>query len=144
MLEVGTNVFVKRQYKEDRPISATHSIYFELTDGVIAGCLGDGYYEVNNPVRDDGAIHVIHEDEMVDMDTYKPKFKVGDKVRICDISVEEKRRYLVKWVEDMDDYIGQEAIVTEIHEWPDTYTLDDIMWTWHTVNLKYVSQFVGF
>ena len=151
MLEVGTEVFIKKVFRDEnrpkrllsgREIITSYNI--SCRKAFINEYIGQGYYSVSNDKDGWNTIGIVHEDEMVNMDTYEPKFKVGDMVRICDISDEDKNRYLVGWVDQMDDYIGQTVCVVETCDYPDTYQLEDIWWNWHAVNLEPPSEFVGF
>lgn len=151
MLTVGTEVFIKKVFKdENRPTRLPSGREILTSYGIscrkafITEHIGRGYYSVSNDKDGWNTIGVVHEDEMVNMETYKPKFKVGDMVRICDISDEEKNRYLVGWVDEMDKYIGQTARVSDTGNYPDTYHLEDVWWYWYAVNLEPASEFVGF
>lgn len=151
MLEVGTEIFIKKVFKDDnrptrlpsgRELLTSYSI--SCSKAFINEHIGQSYYSVSSDKDGRNTLGIVHEDELVNMDTYKPKFQVGDMVRICDVTDNDKKRYLVGWVDEMDDYIGQTARVTRVCNYPDTYHLDDILWDWHTVNLEHESQFVGF
>ena len=90
MLDVGTKVFVKILFKEDRPDDTRHNLYSNTYFGTILEQLGNNYYLVGANVSDNSTSGVIHEDEMVNMDLYKPKFEVGEVVRIRQIPYQEK------------------------------------------------------
>lgn len=151
MLDVGTEVFIKKVFKDENRLTRLPSGREILTSygiscrkAFITEHIGRGYYSVSNDKDGWNTIGVVHEDEVVNMETYKPKFKVGDMVRICDISDEEKNRYLVGWVDEMDKYIGRTARVADTDSHPDVYRLEDVRWNWHAVNLEPVSEFVGY
>ena len=151
MLDIGTEVFIKKVFKdENRPTrlpsgrKVTTSYTASCSKAFINEHIGQGYYSVSNDKDDWNTLGIVHEDEMVNMDTYRPKFKVGDMVRICDIRDEEKNRYLVGWVDKMDACIGQTARVVDTDSYPDVYRLEDVRWNWHAVNLEPASEFVGF
>lgn len=151
MLTVGTEVFIKKVFKdENRPTRLPSGREILTSYGIscrkafITEHIGRGYYSVSNDKDGWNTIGVVHEDEVVNMETYKPKFKVGDMVRICDISDSDKKRYIVGWVDEMDACIGQTARVDEICNYPDTYHLEDVWWDWHASNLEPASEFIGF
>lgn len=151
MLEVGTEVFIKKVFKDEnrptrlpsgREILTSYNI--SCRKAFIKEHICHGYYSVSNDKDDWNTLGIVHEDEMVNMETYKPKFKVGDMVRICDITENDKKRYLVGWVDEMDKHIGQTARVVDTDSYPDVYRLEDVWWNWHAVNLEPASEFVGF
>lgn len=151
MLEVGTEVFIKKVFNDKNRPTRLPSGREKLTSysiscrkAFITEHIGRGYYSVSNDKEGWNTIGIVHEDEMVNMETYEPKFKVGDMVRICQVSEEEKSRYLVGWVDEMDKYIGRTARIIETCGYPDTYHLEDIWWAWHAVNLEPASEFVGY
>ena len=133
MLDVGTKVSIQKLYKDDRPthLPSGRKIRTSYTTSCsmqyISEYIGQGYYTVKHGEYSMDVSGIVHEDEMVNMETYEPKFKVGDMVRICDISDEEKSRYLVGWVDEMDNCVGQTARVIRVCNYPDTYHLED---TW--------------
>lgn len=151
MLDVGTEVFIKKVFKDNnrptrlpsgREMLTSYSI--SCRKAYINEYIGQGYYSVSSDQDGRDTLGIVHEDEMVNMEIYRPEFKVGDMVRICDVSEEEKKRYLVGWVDQMANYIGQTARVVETCDYPDTYNLEDIWWHWHAVNLEPLSEFVGY
>ena len=91
MLNIGTKVFIKNLHKEDRPETQQQCRrglrFIKCEYGYVVDYGDNGYYLVAH--EDDMNYHegeareygvYIHEDEMVNMDTYRPKFKIGDKV----------------------------------------------------------------
>ena len=115
MLNIGTKVFIKNLHKEDRPETQQQCRrglrFIKCEYGYIVDCADNGYYLVahednmnyhEGEAREYGVY--IHEDEMVNMDTYKPKFKIGDKVRICEPTEHDRKHYLVGWMYDMRVY----------------------------------------
>ena len=115
MLNIGTKVFVKNLYKTGRP-ETPYSIrsglrFIEREYGYIVDCADNGYYLVTH--EDDMTYHedeaeeygvYIHEDELVNMDIYRPKFKIGDKVKICEPTEHDKSYYTPGWMYDMRVY----------------------------------------
>lgn len=65
-------------------------------------------------------------------------------VRICEMNQEDKDQYPVGWNHHMNTYIGQTLRVKEHYRDYDSYRLEGNCWIWHAVNLKPVSEFVGF
>lgn len=151
MLEVGTEVFIKKVFRDDnrpkrllsgREITTSYTI--SCSKAFISEHISQSYYSVSSDKDGWNTLGIVHEDEMVNMETYEPKFKVGDMVRICDISDSDKKRYMVGWVDEMDECIGQTARVSDTDSYPDVYRLEDVRWNWHAVNLEPASEFVGF
>lgn len=102
MLEVGTEVFIKKVFRDDnRPKhllsgrKVTTSYTASCSKAFINEHIGQDYYSVSSDKDGWDILGIVHEDEMVNMETYEPKFKVGDMVRICDISDSDKKRYIV-------------------------------------------------
>lgn len=98
MLDIGTKVSVKNLHKEDRPGVQQGLRFIEREYGYIVDCADNGYYLVTH--EDDMTYHedvvkehavYIHEDELVNMDTYRPRFKIGDKVKICEPTEHDKK-----------------------------------------------------
>ena len=151
MLDVGTKVFIKKVFNDENRPTRLPSGREKLTPysiscskAFITEHIGRGYYSVSNDKDGWNILGIVHEDEMVNMETYEPKFKVGDMVRICDVTENDKNRYLVGWVGEMDACIGQTARVIRVCNYPDTYHLEDVWWDWHAVNLEPASEFVGY
>lgn len=151
MLNIGTKVFVKNLYKEDRPGAQKSPGYMQCEYGYIIGYADNGYYLVAHD--HDMAYHedeveeysvYIHEDEMVNMDTYQPKYNTGDKVRICEPTEHEKKYYLPGWMHDMRKCIGQIVTIKSSSGRPNCYKVKENLWVWEDVNLKPVSEFVGY
>jgi len=55
------------------------------------------------------------------------KFKVGDTVRIMDGS--KAKNYAGGWVDDMDKYVGREAVISQTTAYPRGVKLEGICWT---------------
>lgn len=151
MLNIGTKVFVKYLFKDDRPRAQRSPGYMQCEYGYIVSYEENGYYLVAH--EDDYIYHeddlteysvYIHEDEMVNMDTYQPKYKVGDKVRICEPTEHEKRYYLPGWMCAMHNYIGDVVTIESCKGRPNCYRVKENLWVWEDVNLKPLCKFVGF
>lgn len=116
MLNIGTKVFVKNLYKNDRP-DTPYSIrsglrFIEREYGYIVDCAD--------------------------------KYRVGGRVRICDLSEEEKLQYPGGWYAHMGEHIGQTAPIARHVGSDDLYQLEGINCIWHASNLKPASEFIGF
>lgn len=151
MLNIGTKIYVKKLYKDDRPKSPRLPAYMNYEYGYIAGVAGNGYYLVIH--EDDLAYHYdevgeysvyIHEDEMINMDTYRPKYNKGDKVRICEPTEHEKACYLPGWMHEMYKHIGDVVTIETTNGRPNCYRVKENAWVWEDVNLKPLCKFVGF
>lgn len=148
MLEVGTNVYVKKLHKDDRPMSLKHSVDFERHAGFIVQDLGDNYFLVEDHVSDRRC--VAHKDELIDMSTYKQSYKIGDEVRIRQVSERVKEAFSDIINPDRYDglslqYNGQIARIEHVMRLhPDIYLLEDIPGVWHVMNLEPISEFVGY
>lgn len=151
MLNIGTKVFVKNLYKEDRPESQQNPGYMRCEYGYIIGYADNGYYLVVHkndyiyPEDDLTEYSVcIHKDEMVNMDTYQPKYNKGDKVRICEPTEHDMRHYLPGWMYEMRNHIGKVVTIESSSGRPNCYRVKENLWVWEDVNLKPVSEFVGY
>lgn len=151
MLNIGTKVFVKNLYKEDRPESQQNPSYMRCNYGYIAHIADNGYYLVIH--EDDMTYHedeareygiYIHEDEMIDMDTYQPKYNTGDKVRICEPTAHEIACYLPGWIYEMRNHIGKVVTIESSSGRPHCYRVKENLWVWEDVNLEPLSEFIGY
>lgn len=148
MLEVGVAVYVKTLFKEDRPELPEHSAGYEHESGYIRQDLGDDYFLVESIIDD--TMCVAHKDELIDMTTYKNRYKLGDEVRICQASEKEKEKEAIpKYIEEYVDlsarYNGQVTRIEYVMNLiPDMYLLEGLPGVWHIMNLEPVSEFVGF
>lgn len=143
MLNIGTKVFVKNLYKEDRPESQQNPGYMRCEYGYIAHIVDNGYYLVIHEDDKDCAVY-IHEDEMVNMDTYRPKFKTGDKVRICAPTKHDMRHYLPGWMYEMHNHIGKVVTIESSSGRPNCYRVKENLWVWEDTNLEPLCEFVGY
>lgn len=155
MLNIGTKVFVKNLYKEDRPETQQQHRqglrYITCEYGYIVDCADNGYYLV---AHEDDMIHheddveeygvYIHEDEMVNMDTYQPKYNKGDKVRICEPTEHDMRHYLPGWMYEMRNHIGKVVTIESSSGRPNCYRVKENSWVWEGTNLEPLCEFVGY
>lgn len=65
------------------------------------------------------------------------KFKVGDKVRILDGS--KAKYYAGEWVNDMDKYVGREAVISRTYSGTREVKLEGICWTYDVRYLEPVN-----
>lgn len=155
MLNIGTKVFVKNLYKEDRPDTPQQRRqglrFITCEYGYIVDCANNGYYLVVH--EDDMTYHeneaeeygvYIHEDELVNMDTYQPKYNKGDKVRICAPTEHKKRHYLPGWIHKMHNHIGKVVTIESSSGRPNCYRVKENTWVWESTNLEPLCEFVGF
>lgn len=146
MLDVGTTVYIKKLFKEDRPELPEHSTGYERESGYIRQDLGDDYYLVESIIDD--TMCVAHKDELIDMTTYENRYKLGDEVRICQASEKEKEafpKYIEEYVDLSVRYNGQVTRIEYVMNLiPDMYLLEGLPGVWHVMNLEPVSEFVGF
>ena len=151
MLNIGTKVFVKNLYKEDRPESQQNPGYMRCEYGYIIGYADNGYYLV---VHENDYIYpeddlteysvCIHKDEMVNMDTYQPKYNKGDKVRICEPTEHDMRHYLPGWMYEMRNHIGKVVTIESSSGRPNCYRVKENSWVWEGTNLEPLCEFVGY
>lgn len=150
MWEIGTKVYVKRLSNYDRPYPTGFEkelvgCYGTITE-CVEGCLGDYYYTVidGNESMCDTLSGCFHPGELRNLGPHWPTYRIGDMVHICNMSEEEKQKYPVGWNRLMDKYIGLTARIVKHRVTDDAYELEGNDWVWHAVNLKPVSQFVGY
>lgn len=149
MLEVGTKVYIKKLFREDRPELPEHSADYEQDAGYIVQDLGNNYYLVKNLI-DNTIMCVAHKDELIDMTTYKRQYKLGDEVRIHQASEEEKEAFSdiinIGNYEDLSvRYTGRVVRIDYVMNcYPDVYMLEGLPGVWHIMNLEPPHEFVGY
>ena len=151
MLNIGAKVFAKNLYKEDRPGVQQGFGFIEREYGYIVDCADNGYYLVAH--EDDMTYHedvvkehavYIHEDELVNMDTYRPKFKIGDEVKICEPTEHDKKYYTPGWMYDMRAHIGKVVTIESHKGHPNCYKVKENTWVWESTNLEPLCEFIGY
>ena len=150
MWEVGTKVYIRRLIKCDRPYSTGFEKELKGCYGTITECveglLGEYHYTVI--VGDEfisGALSgSFRPGELANLGPYWPTYRIGDTVRICDMSKEEKMTYPPEWDTNMDQYIGQTTRVVGHTNRKDCYRLEGNDWIWHASNLEPASEFIGY
>lgn len=148
MLEVGTTVYIKKLFKDNRPELPAHSADYEQEAGYVMEDLGDGYYLVKHIIFDKWC--VVHEDELIDMTTYKRRYRLGDEVRIRQASEQEKEAFsdiinVEKYVDLSVRYNGQIARIDYVMSaHPDVYMLEGFPGVWHIMNLEPTYEFIGY
>lgn len=150
MWKVGTKVYIRRLINCDRPYSTGFEkeligCYGTVTE-CVEGLLGEYHYTV---IAGDEFISStlsgsFRPGELRNLGPHWPTYRLGDMVRICDMSEEEKRKYRTGWNRQMEKYIGQTLRVTEHSGRYDTYKLEGNDWIWHASNLEPPYEFVGF
>lgn len=150
MWKVGTKVYIRRLINCDRPYSTGFEkeligCYGTVTE-CVEGLLGEYRYTV---IAGDEFISStlsgsFRPGELKNLGPNWPTYRIGDMVRICDMSEEEKLKYPVGWNRLMDKSIGVTARVVAHQNVVDAYLLEGNDWVWHAVNLKPVSEFVGY
>lgn len=150
MWEVGTKVYIRRLLCCDRPYATGFEKELKGCYGTITECveglLGEYHYTV---IAGDEFISStlsgsFRPGELTNLGPYWPTYRIGDTVRICDVSEEEKQQYPVGWNRQMDKYIGVTARIVKHRVTDDAYELEGSDWVWHAVNLKPASEFVGY
>ena len=151
MLNIGTKVFVKYLFKDDRPGAQKSPGFIEREYGYVMRYEDNGYYlilhEDDLAYRDDEAETYgvyIHEDEMVNIDTYRPKFKIGDKVKICAPTEHDTNYYTPGWMYEMRNHIGDVVTIASCNGYPNCYRVKENKWVWEDVSFEPLSTFVGF
>lgn len=86
----------------------------------------------------------FHRCELVNLGQHEPTYRVGDTVRICGLSDEEKLQYPGGWYPHMDEHIGQTARIARHVGSNDMYQIEGVSSIWHASNLKPASEFVGY
>ena len=111
MLEIGTKVFINYVFRRHRPRPTGYEINLERCYGTVKSIIDDTYYEIRvaDKVTGETVCGCFHRYEFVNLGHNEPKYRIGDMVRICDMSEEDKRNYPPGWRDDMDEHIGQVA-----------------------------------
>ena len=146
MLDIGTHVFINYVLNRHRPSPTGYEKTSVGCYGTVKSIIDDEYYEVSivSNVTDETLSGCIHKCELIDLGHHEPTYRVGDVVRICDMSEKEKEQYPPGWHSEMNKYIGQ-TVRIEGHLGRDNrYRLNGNGWTWHASNLEPISEFVGF
>lgn len=146
MLEIGTKVFINYVFRRHRPSPTGYEMNLERCYGTVKSLIHDEYYEISvvDKVTGETVCGCFHRYEFVNLGHNEPKYRVGDMVRICDMSEEDKRNYPPGWRDDMGEYIGQTARVKSHVNRDNFYKLEGNDWVWYTSNLKPISEFVGY
>lgn len=142
MFEIGTKVFIDALPKYGHPHSTGYEHELIKCYGTVTGYVDDGYYMIT--VENDTASGIFHRYGLVNLGCEWPSYRVGEVVRVCDLSEEEKKKYPVGWNRRMEKYIGQLLRVTEHRRQYNTYSLEGNDWIWHANNLEPPYEFVGF
>lgn len=146
MWEVGAKVFIHNKLEGYRPSPTGCEQEMVNHYGTVVSLLDNAYCEISiiNNSTGETLSGCFHKCEIVNLGHHEPTYRVGDMVRICNLSEEEKLQYPGGWYLYMEEHIGKTARIAR-HVGPnDLYQLEDISWIWHASNLKPVSEFVGY
>lgn len=150
MIPNGTHVYIKPLFKTDRPKhencndTERKRDSIEQYKGYIKEHYQNGYYIVDSRRGATNDLYIIHEDEMVKLETHKNKYKIGDKVEIMPLNEREKALYPPRWISDMDEHVGDIVTIETIMESPDHYGVKENCWTWHASNLEPDITYTGY
>lgn len=150
MIPNGTHVYIKPLFKTDRPKhencndTERKRDSIEQYKGYIKEHYQNGYYIVDSRRGATNDLYIIHEDEMVNLETHKNKYKIGDKVEIMPLNEREKALYPPRWISDMDEHVGDIVTIETIMESPDHYGVKENCWTWHASNLEPDITYTGY
>lgn len=146
MLEIGTKVFINYVFRRHRPRPTGYEINLERRYGTVKSLNDDGYYEISvvDNVTGETLSGCFHRYELVNLGHDEPVYRVGDMVRICDMSEEDKQNYPPGWRPEMGEYIGQTARVKSHVNRDNGYKLEGNDWVWYVSNLKPAIEFVGY
>lgn len=150
MIPNGTHVYIKPLFKTDRPRhencndTERKRDSIEQYKGYIKEHYQNGYYIVDSRRGATNDLYIIHEDEMVNLETHKNKYKIGDKVEIMPLNEREKALYPPLWISDMDEHVGDIVTIETIMESPDHYGVKENCWTWHASNLEPDVTYTGY
>lgn len=150
MIPNGTHVYIKPLFKTDRPKHENCNDTERKRDsikqykGYIKEHYQNGYYIVDSRRGATNDLYIIHEDEMVNLETHKNKYKIGDKVEIMPLNEREKALYPPRWISDMDEHVGDIVTIETIMESPDHYGVKENCWTWHASNLEPDITYTGY
>ena len=146
MLNVGTHVYIRQTVGCGRPHLTGHEEDLVGCYGTVVDDQHYNYYtvEATDKVTGETLLGSFLQNELHDLGPDGSTYCIGDMVRICEMNQEEKDQYPVGWNHHMDKYIGQTLRVKEHYSDFDSYRLEGNCWIWHAVNLKPVSEFVGY
>ena len=146
MLEIGTHVYIKQTVGCSRP-------HFTGHEEDLVGCYGTvvddkhyNYYtvEATDKITGETLLGSFFQKELHDLGPDGSTYRVGDMVRICEMSQEDKDQYPVGWNCLMDKYIGQTLRIIEHWTIDDSYKLEGNSWKWYADNLVPETKFVGY
>lgn len=146
MLKVGTHVYIRQTVGCGRPYLTGHEEDLVGCYGTVVDDQHYNYYtvEATDKVTGETLLGSFLRNELHNLGPDEPSYRIGDMVRICEMNQEDKDQYPVGWNHHMNTYIGQTLRVKEHYSDFDSYRLEGNCWIWHAVNLKPVSEFVGF
>lgn len=146
MLKIGTHVFINRIIERERAHSTGNELDLIGQYGTVTDYPYNGYYtiEVVDDVTGEVLTGYFYHRELDDLGPDGSTYCIGDMVRICEMSQEDKDQYPVGWHRHMDKFIGQTLRITEHWTQYDSYKLEGNTWIWHANNLVPETEFVGY
>lgn len=146
MLNIGTKVFINYVFRRHRPSPTGYEMNLERCYGTVKSLNDDEYYEISvvDKVTGETLSGCFHRYELVNLGYDEPAYQVGDMVRICDMSEEDKWNYPPGWRPEMGEYIGQTARVKSHVDRDNWYKLEGNDWVWCASNLEPAYEFIGY
>lgn len=146
MLKIGTHVYIRQTVGCGRPHLTGHEEDLVGCYGTVVDDQHYNYYtvEATDKVTGETLLGSFLRNELHNLGPNGSTYRVGDMVRVCEMNQEDKNQYPVGWNRLMDKYIGLTARIVKHRVTDDAYELEGNDWIWHAVNLKPVSEFVGF
>lgn len=145
-MKIGTKVHVNYLSAGRRVYSTGSEQDLVNHYGTVTRLLTHGYctIEVADEVTGDILTGSFCGHELDNFGSDWPKYRIGDTMRICNISEREKRQYPVGWYNAMDEHIGQVARIERHGTEHNCYKLEGIGWIWHDSSLEPVYEFIGY
>ena len=107
-MEIGTKVFVNELPKNSHPHSTGSEHELINCYGTVTSYVGDGYYTIT--AEDDTTSGIFRRYDLIYFGSNWPSYRVGEVVRVCDMSEEEKKK-LSNWLEPPDGEIHRPNIM---------------------------------
>lgn len=146
MWEVGMNVFIHTKLEGYRPSPTGCEQEMVNHYGAVVSLLDNAYCEIRITDKNTGDTLTgsFHRCELRNLGLRGPTYRVGDRVRICELSQDEKEQYPGGWCIYMDEHIGKTVRIAGHMNGEDAYKLEGVGWIWHATSLKPASEFVGY
>ena len=88
-MEIGTKVFVNELPKNSHPHSTGSEHELINCYGTVTSYVGDGYYTIT--AEDNTTSGIFRRYDLIYFGSNWPSYRVGEVVRVCDMSEEEKK-----------------------------------------------------